>query len=515
MDESSAVVIDGNTLDLSGFLAVVEGAEVTIHPEAIARVEASRKRVEGTIATGTTIYGINTGFGELSRVRIEPARIRELQMNLLRSHAAGVGPELPEPAVRGMLLLRANALAKGYSGVRREVVETLVAMLNRGVHPVIPGRGSLGASGDLAPLAHLALVLAGEGEAWFRGERLPGAEAMRRAGIPPLRLEAKEGLALINGTQLITSLGALALARGEDLLRIADIAAAATLEVTMGTPVAAHPDIQAVRPHPGQIAVARNIRALTQESGLVAFHRDCDRVQDAYALRCVPQIHGAARDAIEYVRKVITTEFNAATDNPLVFEHGILSGGNFHGQPPALALDTFAIALVTLANVSERRIERLVNPALSGLPPFLAPAPGLHSGYMIAHYTAAALTLENRHAANPASVHSLPVSANKEDHVSNGAHSAHKALEVAKNTEQIVAIELLLACQALDLLRRLHPTADLTPGPGLAAIHSVIRSEIPPLEEDRSPAASITRVGEMIASGSLLSAVEVATGPLA
>jgi histidine ammonia-lyase len=481
------IEIDGSSLTLEQCRAAAdEHHEVGLSAAAVERVAAARSFVGSLISRGEVVYGINTGFGALSDVLIPPDKLRELQVNLVRSHSCGVGEPLAERVVRSMMLQRANVLAKGYSGCRARVIETLVRMLNAGVHPVIPSRGSVGASGDLAPLAHLALVAIGEGEAMFRGERIAGGEAMRRAGIQPLELEAKEGLALLNGTQAMTSVGGLALLAAEQLANAADVAGSMSLEALRGTPVAFDRRIHEARPHSGQAASARRLRELIDGSQIRESHRDRaadPRVQDAYALRCMPQVHGAVRDALGHTRQILETEINSATDNPLIFLNGdgtgdVLSGGNFHGEPIALALDYAAIAVADLGTISERRVERLVNPDLSGLPAFLAREPGTNSGLMIAQIAAVSLIAENNVLAHPASVTNLPTSANKEDHVSMGMTSALKFAHVVKNVEMILAIELMCAAQGLEFLKPLQP------GARLQKVFAKVRAVVPPLERD-------------------------------
>jgi histidine ammonia-lyase len=475
--------LDGASLTLDQTEAVANGAKVDLALLAREGIERSRRFVEEIVASGEVVYGINTGFGALSDVTIPPDELRELQVNLVRSHACGVGDPLPERVVRAMMLHRANVLAKGLSGCRPIVIETLIAMLNAGVHPVIPSRGSVGASGDLAPLAHLALVTIGEGEAIYHGERMSGGEAMRFAGIAPLTLEAKEGLALLNGTQAMTAAGGLALLAAERLTDAADVIGAMTLEALKGTPAAFDEKIQSARPHTGQIASAQRLRELIAGSEIRESHRDRavdPRVQDAYALRCMPQVHGAVCDAIAHTKKIVEIEINSATDNPLVFaqEREVLSGGNFHGEPIALALDYAAVAVADLGTIAERRVERLVNPGLSGLPAFLSPYPGTNSGLMMAQVAAVSLIAENNVLAHPASVTNLPTSANKEDHVSMGMTAALKFAQVVKNVETILAIELLCAAQGLEFLKPLKP------GPRLQEVHGRVRDRVPALERD-------------------------------
>lgn len=475
------IYIDGNQLTLANVFAVAQDrAEVAISAEACERIQAARQVVEDIVDSGQVVYGVNTGFGKLSDVTIPLERLRQLQTNLVRSHAIGVGAPLSEAESRAMMLLRANVLAKGFSGARLIVVETICQMLNRGVHPVIPAKGSVGASGDLAPLAHLALVLIGEGSAIYQGEHLTGAEAMQRAGIQPLELEAKEGLSLINGTQAMAAVGALIIEQAAKLAELADLAGAMSLEALNGTIRAADPRIHQARAFVGQQQVAANLRALTAGSEIMLSHKNCGRVQDAYSIRCMPQVHGAVRDALAHVRSIFEIEVNSATDNPLVFADTkeVISGGNFHGEPLAMGLDYLAIALTELGAISERRIERLVNPDLSDLPAFLMPEPGICSGFMIAQVMAVALQGENKVLAHPASVDSLPTSANKEDHVSMGMTSALKLKTILENVEIIIATELLAAAQALDFL------LPLKPGKGVWTAYQHIRQSVPFIKTD-------------------------------
>jgi histidine ammonia-lyase len=497
----AVVTLDGQTLTLEAVEQVAAGELVALAPEARVRVERSRAMVERLLRERRPVYGVSTGVGEMRTVWIPAGDAETLQRNIVRSHAAGVGAPLSAAAVRAMLVLRANALACGYSGVRPAVIDLLLGMLERRVCPVIPEQGSLGASGDLAPLAHLALVVMGEGEAVYEGARMPGGEALRRAGLAPLVLAAKEGIALINGTQLMGALGVLFLLEAERLGEIADAAGALTLEALRGTSHAFHPLLHQARPHPGQVVAARHLRALLDGSARV-HGADYPHVQDAYSLRCMPQVHGAVRQALAHLRDVLAVEINSATDNPLLFpdENEILSGGNFHGEPLALALDYAAIAVAELAAISERRIERLVNPHLSHLPPFLADQGGLQSGYMLAQYTAAALTSENKVLCHPASVDTIPTSAGQEDHVSMGAHAARKATVVLRNTQQVLAIELVVASQAVDL-----GTGSL--GKGTDAVHRCVRAVVPRLREDRVIAHDLAAALELIRSGAVLEAV--------
>ena len=503
--------IDGASLDLAALEDVaLQHRTVLLTPEARGAVVAARRVVDDAVARGAVIYGVTTGFGDFADVRIPLDQLRQLQLNLIRSHAAGVGAPLGEVETRALMLLRANVLAKGFSGVRLAVLELLVEMLNRAVHPVVPSQGSVGASGDLAPLAHLALALVGESECVFGGRRMSGAEALRAAGLSPLTLEPKEGIALINGTQLTTALSGLALAEALRLARTADVVGALSLDALQGTDVAFDPRIHAARPHPGQAASARNLVRLLAASALREAHRECGRVQDAYSLRCMPQVHGAVRDALVWSRQTCEIEMNAATDNPMVFAQTgeILSGGNFHGEPVAIAADLLAIAAAELGSISERRTERLVNPALSGLPAFLAREGGLHSGLMMAHVTAAALASENKSLAHPASVDSIPTSANREDHVSMGPTAAWKAARVVGNTRRILAVELLAACEALEFRRPLRSSAPLE------AIHARVRQAVAAHERDRVLGPEIETIAALVASGEILDAAEAVCGTL-
>jgi histidine ammonia-lyase len=449
---------------------------------------------------------VNTGFGRFVSETIPPEQAEELQLRLLRSHACGVGEPYPDDVVRAAMLLRANALAKGFSGARVETIELLVAALVAGLVPRVPSRGSVGASGDLAPLAHLALPLVGEGEATVEGRLLGGEEALAACGLTPIRLAAKEGLSLINGTQFMTAMAALALVRARRLARVADVACAMSVEALQATPTSFHPAIHAARPLPGQASSASALRALLAGSAIVESHRWCDKVQDAYSLRCAPQVHGASRDLLDHVERTVAVELNAATDNPLVLleEELIVSNGNFHGQPIAMGLDCLAIACAELANISERRTERLVNPSLSdGLPPFLvAREEGLNSGFMIPQYVAAALVSENKALCHPASVDSIPTSAGQEDHVSMGNASGLKALQVVANAERVLAIELLAGAQAVEFL------APLEPGVGVRAARSFVRTLSDRVREDRPLSADIERVADAIRDGRVLAAVE-------
>jgi histidine ammonia-lyase len=504
--DSAALQLNGQPLALEDLFAVAQGKRaVALHPEAIVRMRQSRAAVERLLARGATVYGINTGFGKMSEVTIPADQLAELQLNLVRSHACGIGESLSEPEIRGMLLLRANVLAKGTSGTRVSVAEHLLAMLDRRVHPIIPARGSVGASGDLAPLAHLALGMIGEGEAFHDGNRMPAVQALSSAGLTPLRLEAKEGLALLNGTQAMASTGGLALLRAERVTRLADLAGAMTLEALKGTPVAFDARIAAARPHPGQMEVAAHLRSLLADSEIRESHRENDpRVQDAYCLRCMPQVHGAVLNGLAHARRVLEVEMGSATDNPLVFvaqqpgaEDEILSGGNFHGAPLAHVLDYAAIVLTDLMAMAERRIDRLVNPDLNeGLPPFLTPQAGISSGYMIAHVAAAALLSEARVLAHPASVDSVPTSGGKEDHVSMGMTAALKFRQVVENAEAMLAIELMAAAEGLEYRRPLRPAIRV------ARALEQVRGIVAPLTRDRPLQPDIEQLCAAIAHGS-------------
>ena len=508
--------INGNNLTLDNVAAVVyERRPVMLEPDGRIAVDRARAVVEDLVTNNRLAYAVTTGVGQLSDVRIPPNDIRTLQVNLLRSHAVGVGEPLSESVSRAMMLLRANSLAKGCSGVRAVVIDTLCEMLNRGVHPVIPSQGSVGASGDLAPLSHLGLVLIGEGEAMFQGMRRPAADALKHAGIKPLVLEAKETISLINGTQAMLAVGLLAVLESEILADTADVLGALVVDALKGTDVAFDERIHAARPHPGQFHSARNLRRMLEGSEIRESHRGCDKVQDAYSLRCIPQVHGAVRDTLTHCREVFEIEMNSAVDNPLVFpaakkvgapkpaletsaEGDIISGGNFHGEPLAFALDFLAIALSALAGISERRLERLVNPALNeGLPPFLAAGAGLNSGFMMPQIVAAALVSENKVHAHPASVDSITTSGNKEDFVSMGMTAANKLRRVIENTRNVLALEALAVAQALDF------RAPLKTGRLGQQAHAAIRSVSPTMAQDRILTEDFCLVAELISSGKL------------
>ncbi|MCZ6506877.1 MAG: histidine ammonia-lyase [Acidobacteria bacterium] len=493
------IELDGSSLDLGSFSAVAhERAACELAPGARERVVAARAAVERVVDGETPVYGINTGFGDLAMVRIDPERTSDLQRRLLLSHAAGMGQPLGAEAVRGMLLLRANTLAKGYSGVRPAVIELLLALLARDLLPVVPRRGSVGASGDLAPLAHLALPLIGEGEVWVSGVRTAARDALAAAGLEPLTLEAKEGLALINGTQAMTALTALAALAARRLVKTADLIGALSTVALRGTDTAFDAKLNALRPHPGQQASAANLWQLIQGSEIRESHRENDvRVQDPYSVRCMPQVHGAVRDVLRDVEAKLVIEMNSVTDNPLVFaaEGVIVSGGNFHGEPIAIAADFLAIALAELGAISERRVEKLTNAAHSGLPPFLVEDAGLNSGYMIAPVPAAAAAAESKTLAHPASIDSLPTSACKADHVSMGMGAALKLQEVVRNTRRILAIELLAAAQGVDLLRPLHSSESLE------ALHASVRQHVARWDQDRFMAPDLAAAESLLAGG--------------
>jgi histidine ammonia-lyase len=511
--QATAIRLTGDDLRLEDVWAVaLEGATAELAEPAREKMAAARELVERSAGESHHVYGVNTGFGRFVSRTIPPELTRELQLRLLRSHACGVGEPYPDEIVRAAMLLRANTLAKGYSGARVEVVELLLACLAKRVLPEVPSRGSVGASGDLAPLAHLALPLVGEGRARVNGDVLDGAAALAAVGLEPIVLEAKEGLSLVNGTQFMAAFGALGSVRAHRLAVAADVACALSLEALQGSRASFVPEVHALRPLPGQRDSAANVLRLIEGSAVMEAHRWCDKVQDAYSLRCAPQVHGAARDLLAYVEGTVAVELNAATDNPLVFveEDMVVSNGNFHGQPLAFALDALAIAVAELADIAERRIERLVNPSLSnGLPAFLAPDGGLNSGFMIPQYVAASLVSENKVLCHPASVDSIPTSAGQEDHVSMGNAAGLQAWQVLANAERALAIELLAGAQAVELL------APLAPGVGTEAARSHVRSLSPRLRDDRPLGGDIEAVATAIRDGSLGAAVEAEVGELA
>jgi histidine ammonia-lyase len=524
---TETIVLTGADLTIADVEAVARhGTRAVLDDAARARMQESRDVIERLVAAGEVVYGVTTGFGDLATHYVPPADARRLQENLLMSHAAGVGAALDREIVRAMLLLRANTLALGHSGCRPAIVDGLLALLEKGVHPVVPSQGSVGASGDLAPLAHLALPLIGRGRVELAGQVVPSIVALREVGLEPLVLEAKEGLALLNGTQLMTAIGALLLADADRLTRTASVAAAMSVEALLGTDVAFAAPYQLARPHPGQIAVAAELRHLLRESSLQASHKgDAHKVQDPYSLRCVPQVHGAVRDSLDHLRRVLDIEMNSATDNPLVFPEGgvvaedalatgggmVISGGNFHGEPVALALDFAKLAIAELGAISERRTALLLDTRLNGgLPAFLAPASGLDSGMMIYQYTAAALASENKVLVHPASADSVPTSANQEDHVSMGPIAARHGRIVLEHVERIIAIELVVAAQALDFRLALPATAGARPGAGVAEAHARIRATIAHLDGDREPGPDLATATELVHRGALAGlAVEV------
>lgn len=511
------LLLTGEGLTLHDARRLLSGVvRLELSDEARGRVVTARECLERLLARGDTLYGVNTGFGKLSGQRIAPDQVLELQVNLLRSHAVGRGPLLDVGVSRLVLALRIQALARGYSGVTPQLLDALLDLFNRGVVPAIPEQGSVGASGDLAPLAHLALVLLGEGKAFVCNESgcegpFDGGEALRRVGLSPYRLQSKEGLSLINGTQVSTAILADALGRAWDLVRIADVAGAMTVEATKSSQRPFDPRLQAVRPHPGQAMCAANLRHLLADSEVMVSHVGCPKVQDAYSLRCMPQVHGTVRDALTQITAVVEREMNSATDNPLVFTDTdeVISGGNFHAQPIALAADLLAAAVTDLSSISERRVENLVNPDLSGLPGFLTPKPGLNSGMMLVQVLAAALVSENKTLAHPASVDSIPTSANREDHVSMAPIAARKARAIVTNAMRVLACEVLCAAQGLEFHRPLRP------GRGVAAAWQCVREVVPPLERDRTLSRDLESVEALIDSGDLLTAVTTVCGDLA
>lgn len=505
------VFIDGNNLTLEEFVQVARlGERVELSDEAIVNVKKSRALVDKFVDENKVVYGITTGFGSFSDVVITGEETKVLQRNLIISHACGVGNPLDEDIVRGVMVLRANALAKGFSGIRLSTLNTLIDMINRRVHPIIPEKGSLGASGDLAPLSHMVLVMIGEGEAIYEGIRMSGKEAMEKAGIKTVELTAKEGLALINGTQVLTSIGALTIYDSINLSKTADIVAALTAEALNGIVDAFDPRVHKIRPHTGQISTGENLLRILDGSKMTTRQGEL-RVQDAYSIRCIPQVHGASKDCFKYVKERVEIELNSATDNPLIFvdEEDVISGGNFHGQPMALSFDFLAIGLAELANISERRLERLVNPALSnGLPAFLVEKGGLNSGFMIVQYSAASLVSENKILAHPASVDSIPSSANQEDHVSMGTIAARKAKEIMNNVRKVLAMEILGACQAIDL------RGNKGLGEGTSIAYNIVRDNIEFMKVDRVMYLDINKCEEVIKSEKIVNEVEKEIGKL-
>lgn len=498
-----SIIINGNNLTLDDIINVARnGFKIVLDDDAKAKVMKSREIIEDIVKNDKVVYGVTTGFGKFSDVSISQEDCKALQKNLIMSHACGYGEKFPKEVVRTIMLLRANALAKGYSGIRLETLNTLIEMINKGVHPQIPEKGSLGASGDLAPLAHMVLPMLGEGEAEYNGEILSGKEAMKKAGIPLVQLTAKEGLALINGTQVMTAVGALALYEAINLVKISDIAAALSLEALRGITDAYDSRLHVIRPHDGQIQTAKNLLKLVEGSTYVTRQGEL-RVQDAYTLRCVPQIHGATKDAVNYVKEKVDIEINSATDNPIVTEEGdVISGGNFHGQPMALSFDFLGIAVAELADVSERRLERLINYQLNDLPPFLVKNGGLNSGFMITQYAAAALVSENKVLAHPASVDSIPSSANQEDHVSMGTIAARKCRNIVENVKRVLSTEIMAACQAIDFREGFKL------GAGTEEAYKTVRKHINFIDNDKVMYKELDKCTELINSGELLEAVE-------
>ena len=501
----------GGSLEIADVVQVARNrVPVRLNPAAKTRIAASRAYVEKLVASNQTVYGLTTGFGKLANIRIAHQDLQALQRNLLLSHAFGTGDLLSTEVVRAMLLLRAQSLALGFSGVRQKVIDLLIACLNKGVHPRVPSQGSVGASGDLAPLAHMSLLLIGEGEAEYQGQWLDSREALQRAGLEPIVLEAKEGLALINGTQAMTGIGCLIVHDAQTLATVADIAGAMSLEALKGTLRAFDPKVSQVRPHIGAVQVSDNVRRIGAHSPIHKSHANCDKVQDPYSLRCIPQVHGASRDALKHVAEVLEREINSVTDNPLIFanEQEVISAGNFHGQPVALAMDYCKLAISELANISERRTAFMQDSSLSGLPPFLAQSGGLHSGLMITQYTAASLVSENKVLAHPASADSIPTSANQEDHVSMGTIAARQAAMILENAKTVVAIELLNAAQALEFHKPLEP------GPGVKAAWQSIREKAAFADTDRVMTGDLSALKELMANGDLRRRIEQVVGPL-
>ncbi len=513
------LILDGKSLRVEDVHnAATTRATISISPSAKKAIQSSRNLVEEWVKKGEVVYGVTTGFGEFSNVHIPHDKIEELQENLIVSHAAGTGDPLPPEVVRAMIILRLNALAKGFSGIRLETMEFLRKAFNAGITPVIPSQGSVGSSGDLVQLAHLVLTMLGKGKVWYDGALMDGDVALKRIGLKPMKLKAKEGLALVNGTQMMTAYAAIVVHKARQLSKMADIAGAMSMEALKGSDTAFDARIHNLRPHKGQSDAAENLRLLMRKSEIRESHRHGDaRVQDAYSLRCMPQVHGASRDAIKYVYDVVTTEINSATDNPLIFSKGKthLEGGNFHGQPVALALDFLAIALSELANISERRTERMVNGSLSGLPRFLTEEGGLHSGLMIAQYTAASLVSENKVLAHPASVDSIPTSANQEDHNSMGSIGALKAWHILHNVQTVIAIEAMVAAQGIDFSRVQPKTKrSMKAGAGVQAAYDCMRSAIPHLKKDRVLHDDIQTALHLLREEVILNAVEKAVGKL-
>ena len=503
------IYVDGENLTINDVVSVSRNhAHVVLSEKGRKKICESRKNLEEIVSGSKIVYGINTGFGELCNVKIPQNKIEELQKNLLRSHAVGVGEPLSEEIVRGVLLIRANALTKGFSGVRIEVVETLIEMLNKNLLPVIPEKGSVGASGDLAPLAHMALTLIGEGEVFYNGKRMKSINALKKSGIKPINLKSKEGLALINGTTVMTAILALAVHDAENLLKNSEIAGCMSIETLKGTDKSFDKKIMDVRKHKGQSDVAYNLKLLLKNSEIIKSHRNCPKIQDAYTIRCMPQVIGASKDAVDYVKKIVETEINSATDNPLIFKNESISSGNFHGQPVALASDFLGIAMSEIGDFSERRTARMLDSKLSNLPSFLTKKSGLNSGFMTAQYTAAALVSENKVLAHPASVDSIPTSANQEDHVSMGTIAARKAKEIIRNVEYVVAIETICAAQGIEFHKPLKP------GIGVQQAYKTIRKYVKKLDNDRIMYPEIEKITGLIRKGEIIKNVEKVVGGL-
>lgn len=502
-----------NKLSLEDFIKICSSdVRIELNPRQKEKIKQGRETLEGLLRKKTLMYGVNTGFGALAQEIIKREKIDELQLNLIRSHACGVGNPLPPKIVKGMILLLINSLSKGYSGIRPQTVEFLINMFNKGVIPVIPEKGSVGGSGDLVPLAHLALILIGEGEAYYNGKRQSAESALAKAGLRHIKLKAKEGLALLNGTHAMASVAIFCINKALNLLATADIASAMSLEALKGTDASLRNEIHRLKFHPGQLAVADNLRRLVKGSQIIASHKNCSKVQDVYSLRCISQVHGASRDAVSYAKGVIETEMNSVTDNPLIFKNRegacVLSGGNFHGQAIAFAMDFLGIAVSEIANISERRIEKLLNPQTNGLLPFLIKDSGINSGFMISQYAAASLVSQNKVLAHPASVDSIPTSANIEDHVSMGSIACHKAQEICENTENVLAIELLCAAQALDLHKPLKP------GKGILVAHQAVRRIVPFIEKDAVLYKYIENIRSLMESELIKKEVENIIGEL-
>ena len=502
------MIIDGHNLKISDVIDVARNRRrVEISKEAIEKIKKSRGIIEEIIREGKPVYGVNTGIGELENVRISRNEIKKLQENLIRSHACGVGEALEEEIVRGIMLLRLNSLAKGYSGVRCEVIEKIAEALNKDFYPFVPSQGSVGASGDLVPLAHIALALAGEGEAFYNGKREKAEKVLKELNIEPLKLEAKEGLALINGTQFMSSIACFAVHDLHNLLKNAQIAGVMSLEALKGTDQAFRKEIGIARPYNGQKKVLENLWMLTRGSEIIASHKECEKVQDAYTLRCMPQVFGAMYEYLDFIKNILEIEINSATDNPLVFEKEVISGGNFHGEPIAISLDLINIITTKISSFSERRIARLLDRKLSELPAFLAKKPGIQSGLMILQYVAASLVSENKSMAYPASVDSIPTSANQEDYQSMGSISARKCLQILKNAEKVVAIEYIVASQALDFF-------DLQPSPATKSAYEFIRKLVKNAEDDKTFYQEIEKIANSVHDGSIVNEVEKIVGKL-